>query len=63
MFRMEILSLDTPPGVKLLIKSKTKISNGFYLLNDQTCEILGGNVTELVQKWKLNKVSIVRKNE
>jgi hypothetical protein len=55
-FTVEIFSLDTPPGVKILIKPKTKISNGFYILNDQTCEILGGNVNELVQKWKLNKV-------
>ncbi len=54
--KIEIFSLDTPPGVKLLIKPKTKVSNGFYILNDQTCEVLGGNVNELVQKWKLNKV-------
>ncbi|UJR09589.1 hypothetical protein I4U23_013824 [Adineta vaga] len=49
-------NLDTPPGVKLLLKANTKISNGFYLLNDQTCEVLGGTVTELVQKWKLAKL-------
>jgi hypothetical protein len=48
-----MISLDTPPGVKLLLKAKT---NGFYILNDQTCEVLGGTVTDLVQKWKLNKV-------
>jgi hypothetical protein len=51
-----MISLDTPPGVKLLLKAKTKITNGFYILNDQTCEVLGGTVTDLVQKWKLNKV-------
>ncbi|CAF0956842.1 unnamed protein product [Adineta ricciae] len=49
-------NLDTPPGVKLLLKAKTKIVNGFYILNDQTCEVLGGTVTELVQKWKLAKL-------
>lgn len=48
--------MDTPPGVKLLLKAKTKVLNGFYILNDQTCEVLGGTVTELVQKWKLAKV-------
>ncbi|CAF1484368.1 unnamed protein product, partial [Rotaria sordida] len=35
---------------------KTKILNGFYILNDQTCEVLGGTVNELVHKWKLNKL-------
>ncbi|CAF3888340.1 unnamed protein product [Rotaria sordida] len=49
-------NLDTPPGVKLLLKPKTKILNGFYILNDQTCEVLGGTVNELVHKWKLNKL-------
>ncbi|CAF5142831.1 unnamed protein product, partial [Rotaria sp. Silwood1] len=49
-------NLDTPPGVKLLLKPQTKISNGFYILNDQTCELLGGTVNELVHEWKLNKV-------
>lgn len=49
-------NLETPPGVKLLLKPQTKLSNGFYILNDQNCEILGGNVVELVQKWKLNKL-------
>jgi hypothetical protein len=50
------LSFDTPPGVKILMRPKTKIVSGFYLLNDQTCEVLGGTVTDLVQKWKLAKV-------
>ncbi|CAF4050237.1 unnamed protein product, partial [Adineta steineri] len=49
-------NLDTPPGVKILLKPKTKVSNGFYILNDQTCEVLGGTVNELAQKWKLNKL-------
>ncbi|CAF2746392.1 unnamed protein product [Rotaria sp. Silwood2] len=49
-------NLDTPPGVKLLLKPKTKILHGFYILNDQTCEVLGGTVNELVHKWKLNKL-------
>jgi hypothetical protein len=30
-----MIGLDTPPDVKLLIKPKTKVSNGFYILNDQ----------------------------
>ncbi|CAF1440922.1 unnamed protein product, partial [Rotaria sordida] len=49
-------NLNTPPGVKLLLKPKTKILNGFYILNDQTCEVLGGTVNKLVHKWKLNKL-------
>ncbi|CAF4063895.1 unnamed protein product, partial [Rotaria magnacalcarata] len=49
-------NFDTPPGVKILLKQKTKVLNGFYILNDQTCEVLGGTVTELVHKWKLNKL-------
>lgn len=55
-FLCSIISLDTPPGVKFLMKPKTKILHGFYILNDQTCEVLGGTVNELVHKWKLNKV-------
>ncbi|CAF3202374.1 unnamed protein product [Rotaria sp. Silwood2] len=49
-------NLDTPPGVKLLLKPKTKILHGFYILNDQTCEVLGGTVNELVRTWNLNKL-------
>ncbi|CAF3394315.1 unnamed protein product [Rotaria socialis] len=49
-------NFDTPPGVKILLKQKTKVLNGFYILNDQTCEVLGGTVNELVHKWKLNKL-------
>ncbi len=51
-----IISLDTSSGVKLLLKSTTKVFNGFYILNNQACEVLGGTVNELVQKWKLNRV-------
>jgi len=58
---VRVISLDTPPGVKLLLKAKTKISNGFYILNDQTCEVLGGTVTDLVQRWKLTKVRFLIK--
>lgn len=58
---MWLNSLDTPPGTKLLLKPRTKVANGFYILNDETCQVLGGNVTELYQKWKLNKVCLIIK--
>ncbi|CAF0803358.1 unnamed protein product [Didymodactylos carnosus] len=49
-------SLDTPPGTKLLLKPQTKLLHGFYILNDKTCEVLGGTVLDLVQKWHLSKI-------
>ncbi|XP_043252881.1 tudor domain-containing protein 3 [Colletes gigas] len=51
------LSLNTPPGTKILIGSgNLPISHGIILLRpSHIAQILGGKVTNLVEKWELNK--------
>ncbi|XP_024892042.1 tudor domain-containing protein 3-like isoform X1 [Temnothorax curvispinosus] len=51
------LSLNTPPGTKILIKSGTlPVSHGLFLLTPvHLIYILGGKVASLVEKWELNK--------
>ncbi|XP_070159566.1 tudor domain-containing protein 3 isoform X5 [Polyergus mexicanus] len=51
------LNLNTPPGTKILIKSGTlPVSHGILLLNpSHVVHILGGRVTNLVERWELNK--------
>ncbi|XP_029674772.1 tudor domain-containing protein 3 isoform X2 [Formica exsecta] len=51
------LNLNTPPGTKILIKSGIlPVSHGILLLNpSDIVHILGGKVTNLVEKWELNK--------
>lgn len=44
----------TPPGSKILIRN-AKISNGFILLNNSNCHVLGGKVPNLYEKWELAK--------
>ncbi|KAL6259056.1 hypothetical protein P5V15_008978 [Pogonomyrmex californicus] len=51
------LSLNTPPGTKILIKSGTlSVSHGLLLLRpSHLVSVLGGKVANLVEKWELNK--------
>ncbi|XP_020288510.1 tudor domain-containing protein 3 [Pseudomyrmex gracilis] len=51
------LSLNTPPGTKILIKSGTLVtSHGLLLLTPSyMVQVLGGKVAALVEKWELNK--------
>ncbi|XP_071641761.1 tudor domain-containing protein 3 isoform X1 [Temnothorax longispinosus] len=51
------LSLNTPPGTKILIKSGTlPVSHGLFLLTPvHLIYVLGGKVASLVEKWELNK--------
>ncbi|XP_011880090.1 PREDICTED: tudor domain-containing protein 3 [Vollenhovia emeryi] len=50
------LSLNTPPGTKILIKGNLLVSHGLLLLSPShlVC-VLGGKVASLVEKWELNK--------
>ncbi|XP_032664027.1 tudor domain-containing protein 3 isoform X2 [Odontomachus brunneus] len=51
------LSLNTPPGTKILIKSGIlPVSHGLILLRpSHIVHVLGGKVVNLVEKWELNK--------
>ncbi|XP_031844946.1 tudor domain containing 3 [Nomia melanderi] len=51
------LSLNTPPGTKILIGSvELPTSHGIILLRpSHIVQVLGGKVTNLVEKWELNK--------
>ena len=48
-------SLNTPPGTKILLKGHIKIKANLLIIDNQTCQILGGHVEYLVNKWKTNK--------
>ncbi|XP_015187907.1 PREDICTED: tudor domain-containing protein 3 [Polistes dominula] len=51
------ISLNTPPGTKLLLKpGSVPISHGIILLRSlHIGQLLGGRVSGLVEKWELNK--------
>lgn len=51
-------SLNTPPGTKILIGcGNVTMSHGIILLRPSNiAQVLGGKVTNLVEKWELNKV-------
>lgn len=49
------LSINTPPGTKILIKGSIKIKSNLLILNNQSCQVLGGHVEYLVAKWKTAK--------
>lgn len=50
------ISLSTPPGSKILLKSDPiPISNGFLLLSEKHFKFLGGRVPHLIEKWQVAK--------
>uniref|UniRef100_A0A2M4AA52 Tudor domain-containing protein 3 n=1 Tax=Anopheles triannulatus TaxID=58253 RepID=A0A2M4AA52_9DIPT len=50
------LSLNTPPGTKLLLKNgPIRIAAGVLMLSDKNITVLGGHVTALVEKWELSR--------
>jgi tudor domain-containing protein 3 len=49
------LNLNALPGTKLLLHGSIKIKSSLLILTSKTCELLGGNVEVLVQKWKQSK--------
>lgn len=58
------VSLNTPPGTKILIKSGIlPVSHGILLLNPHIVHTLGGRVINLVEKWELNKVNYTLFND
>ncbi|OZC05218.1 iron-sulfur cluster assembly accessory protein [Onchocerca flexuosa] len=51
------LNAGTPPGTKVRLIGKIPIENGMLLINETNCQVLGGNVEKMVEKWNLEKVS------
>ncbi|XP_069746761.1 tudor domain-containing protein 3 isoform X2 [Narcine bancroftii] len=49
------ISLNTPPGTKIRLLGTIKIRNGFLLLHDTNILVLGGDVDQLIEKWKLQR--------
>uniref|UniRef100_A0A1B6DJ63 Tudor domain-containing protein 3 n=1 Tax=Clastoptera arizonana TaxID=38151 RepID=A0A1B6DJ63_9HEMI len=50
------LSINTPPGTKLLLKGKDIFAEfGIVLLNPSCVNILGGRVPVLIEKWEVNR--------
>uniref|UniRef100_UPI0035901215 tudor domain-containing protein 3 isoform X1 n=1 Tax=Myxine glutinosa TaxID=7769 RepID=UPI0035901215 len=49
------LSLNTAPGTKLRLKGPVQAQGGFLLLNGDNTQLLGGRVTQLLQKWELQQ--------
>ena len=54
---ISFLSLNTPPGTKILIGcGNVAMSHGIILLRPSNiAQVLGGKVTNLIEKWELNK--------
>lgn len=47
------LQCKCPPGTKIKIFPEyIQVERGFWLLTNKNCQILGGNVKEIVAKWK-----------
>ncbi|VDP12657.1 unnamed protein product [Onchocerca flexuosa] len=49
------LNAGTPPGTKVRLIGKIPIENGMLLINETNCQVLGGNVEKMVEKWNLEK--------
>lgn len=55
----EIFSAQTPPGTKLRLVGKIPMENGMLLINETNCQVLGGNVPKMIEKWNMEKVSLI----
>lgn len=58
--RIPSLTLNTPPGTKIMLKSKSgeeniPVCSNFLLLNSDRAEVLGGRVVPMIEKWELNR--------
>uniref|UniRef100_A0A0A9W9G3 Tudor domain-containing protein 3 n=1 Tax=Lygus hesperus TaxID=30085 RepID=A0A0A9W9G3_LYGHE len=55
MTKLSSISLNTPPGTKLRLKGEIIFSCGILQLNSDQVEMMGGTVTNLVDKWTVNR--------
>lgn len=58
--RIPALTLNTPPGTKILLKSvpgeeNIPVCSNFLLINANRAEVLGGRVPYMIEKWELNR--------
>lgn len=44
----------TAPGAKLLIKN-ANFTSGYLMLEQNSCQLLGGQVEAMYEKWQINK--------
>ncbi|XP_059051327.1 tudor domain-containing protein 3-like [Achroia grisella] len=50
------LSINTPPGTKLLLKNEgLEVCHGVIWLSPSVISVLGGKVTHMIEKWELNR--------
>uniref|UniRef100_A0A915PQL8 Survival of motor neuron-related-splicing factor 30 n=1 Tax=Setaria digitata TaxID=48799 RepID=A0A915PQL8_9BILA len=52
------LNAETPPGTKVRLAGRIPIENGMLLINGTNCQVLGGSVEKMVEKWNLEKKSM-----
>lgn len=52
-------SLNTPPGTKVKLLGTVQVKNGLLLLDDSKISVLGGEVDHMVEKWELQRVSLI----
>ncbi|VDK82417.1 unnamed protein product [Litomosoides sigmodontis] len=50
-----MLNTQTPPGTKLRLVGKIPMENGMLLINETNCQVLGGSVQKMVEKWNMEK--------
>ncbi|XP_041460348.1 tudor domain-containing protein 3-like [Lytechinus variegatus] len=49
------ISLNTPPGTKVLLKGSVDMTNGLLMLSPSTLKVLGGRVEDMVERWEVAK--------
>lgn len=50
------LSINTPPGTKLLLKNEDlEVCHGVIWLTANVISVLGGKVSHMIEKWELNR--------
>ncbi|XP_068627816.1 tudor domain-containing protein 3-like isoform X1 [Battus philenor] len=53
---MSNLSINTPPGTKLLMNNEgLDVCHGYIWLTPKVISILGGKVSHMIEKWELNR--------
>lgn len=50
-----VLSMNTAPGTKVLLKGNIKMNQGMLVLGPQNVSISGGHVATLFDKWDINR--------
>lgn len=50
------ISLKTPPGTKVCLVGTVRLSSGIILLDSKNIQILGGEVPELIEEWKIQQL-------